>query len=515
MLPRHALALLALTLVPSLEAQRNRDTAVVVHWASLHTDHRYGLRSGSDILLKVGELSALCYSTEVRVTQSGSRSATGQLVSMLNGQSPGPKPLFDEGAAPAAPGESKADTVQRELNQVKFLGVLQNAITASMMEVKAVKEPRDRIAKLAREIKKNVSDRIDRSLERIAQVDSTQAAAAKRQEDAAAALAKFYPEACPKDGHGEQGTDRDKLWQAAKAALELVVADAADLAKAGASLDTAATILNAALARIGSIQNSDDEDEIAYRNSEVGKSQLSRDKPLAETNQARIAGLKEKLAVLSKTRREQAATLAGIERLISQPDTRLFPVAVRNDTDQLEVTIAATGRPEIPTVKDTKYEDKVTLPVLRRRRYFETVGPAITIGGSFPRYALVNQRDPSDSTKTRSAYADRNGGKLYAIAPTVFGHMSLQDSESEVALLGTLGIGMRSTAGGLRPDFFGGLSLGFGDRLVATLGLAVGWREQLIDEGLTTGPVPSIITPESAIRTQVKPGFFVGLSFRP
>jgi hypothetical protein len=218
---------------------------------------------------------------------------------------------------------------------------------------------------------------------------------------------------------------------------------------------------------------------------------------------------------MNKIRKTLVETLAGVQALLEADDETLLPIHIRNGTEELILVISATGRANIPTTKGKKFEDKVTLPVLRRRRYFESVGPAILVGGSFPRYVLVNQRDPDDPAKTQSAYADRNGGHWYTVAPALFGHVSVHDWDDEKAVLGTLGIGTRSTAGGLRPDFFFGLSLGLGDLFVVTGGISFGWREELMDDALLTGPVPTEITPESAIRTRIKPSLAFALSFRP
>ena len=489
-------------------AQAKRDTAVVVNWAALHVDHRTGLRSGQDILIKIRELGGLCYQTDIRITQNGSVAVAGKLVSMLQKDSPFPENLAEGSPAPKAATETPALPGSPQ-ETVKSAEAAWNTLLSTLKQSDLSERP----GEFAASVKRNVSDRVDSAASYADRADKLLKEVAKHHEEVDTALARFSTAACPAGERG-RGPSQDSLWRELQDKWNKVESDLHALGEAARLVDSAEKNILAATTTITAIRTSLDPDQRAYLLG-GGANELRKSELLAQQVSKLLASSKEKLEILKKARKAILVTKSAVIQLHSEPDSTVVPVHVRNDSEELVVTISATGRTSMPTAAGRKFEDKLTLPVLRRRRYFESVGPAILFGGNFPRYVLVNQLDPDDPTKTRSAYADKNGGHWYAVAPTIFGHMTLTDSQSETTLLGSLGLGTRTTAGGLRPDFFLGVSLGFGDRFVATLGTSFGWREEIMDEALLTGPIPSEITPESAIRTRIRPGLAFALSFRP
>lgn len=465
---------------PGLTAQAK--LAAQFNWRTQSLDSIQRVNAGTTVTVRIVGVSPLCYDYVVTINQNRVTEQTLDLARLMGGLTTAGDLLGTEGA--------------REDNPVR-----------------AVPTPKNEAQKPAADLLQAAIDSSDAGrgqLQIATALVATMAAARKTAQDA---MEAYYKAACV--GRGGQPEEVGKAREVAEQAGNQFIELLADTKSVETALDHAKRHVDDVARALTRIRESKDTGFVQYRALDGVAVVLSGLADFVELNAPKVEARRKDLESLKKDRvTMQAAVEVARKNPVDLAIART--VSLYDNTESVDVTVAATGKESMPLTKGVKHEDKFSFQVHRRNRFFLSGGVLISRLDEH-RFDRVNVVDTTLADGAYSTFVDKRGSSSLAFAPTILGNLTLGElriGEAVLDLMLSSGAAIREVAGRTAPDFVAGLSAGVGDRVVVSAAWHIGRVEQLLIGDPATikeQPVPESITRDAAVGE--KWGHSIGVIF--
>ena len=337
-------------------------------------------------------------------------------------------------------------------------------------------------------------------------------AARQLRNSAKKSLESFYTSACP--GGADRGpADLPDRWTQAYVPIKKFLDDSPALATtASDALTNARTRLTSATADLALFRQQAASDAAYKKYLEDNRVRFTNQERLAEAYSRETIAFSAAVDSIRADVKSLGGVDDGMKKTLAQR-SRTRSIYVRDDTESIDVTVAASGKAGIATVKDAKISDAFTVPAFRRLRAFLTAGFLFSSldEHSYQRETLVDTLGNAYST-----FVDLKQNDRVAFAPAILTHMTFaRAGVFDFAVTG--GIAARSVKDRISPDFLVGVSSGLRDRVVLTAAYHMGRVEKLLigdPEEVRKAGVPDTITRNGAVGDPWRGAFAVTLSYR-
>jgi len=462
---------------PDLTAQAK--LAAQFNWRTQSLDSIQRVNAGTTVMVRIVGVSLLCYDYVVTINQNRVTEQTLDLARLMGG-------LTTAG---------------------DLLG------TAGAREDPVVPQPKNEAQKLAADLLQAAVESSAAGRGQLQTATALVAAMAAARKAAQDAMEAYYKAACV--GRGGPAEEVGKAREAAEQAGNQFIDLLADTKPVETALDHAKRHVDEVARALRRIRESKDPGFVEYRAVDGVAVALSGLEDFVELNAPKVEARRKDVEALKKDRvAVQAAVEVARKNPVDQAIART--VSLYDNTESVDVTIAATGKESMPLTKGVKHEDKFSFQVHRRNRFFLSGGVLISRLDEH-RFDRVNVVDTTLADGAYSTFVDKRGSSSLAFAPTILGNLTLGElriGEGVLDLMLSSGAAIREVAGRTAPDFVAGLSAGVGDRVVVSVAWHIGRVEQLLIGDPATikeQPVPESITRDAAVGE--KWGHSIGVIF--
>lgn len=485
---RRALLLAALVLPKFALAQQG--VTVEYSWRSQSLVKSPPLRSGQRVTLVIRDLNRVCFDYETTIAQQQASSSAAAFIPYLTGTGA----LQQEATKPAKPDESeKSPSSPRGAPAAAGTTRTLSSVKIDVLKVDSSMAASETLLKAGRAVVEGLR---------------------LSEKRAIAAHDTFVATACP-GGVARGPKDLEAEWAKQKTEVDGFI-DAVKVGQDGATKqlkDAGKSIeLAKALLTVFELRLDSDATYRAWRRKPASELWLRGARAFLETANADLKQLGEALTTIVANKGLLATASPKLATAV-RPDSVVRIVSLKRDTDQLNVTIKATGKSDVTRAKGTTIEDKLELPVTVAHRFSLSAGMLFTFlpESEYQRTSVLDADGKSYST-----FLDTKGNRVFAFAPAVLSTVSLYDwHHASVAFSG--GVAVRTVGEKTTPEYLLGPTVSVRDQVFLTVGLHVGRVERLLigePESVRKLPVPDEITRAGAVGSNWKSAWSFVLSYR-
>ncbi|MBC7843795.1 MAG: hypothetical protein H7099_15855 [Gemmatimonadaceae bacterium] len=313
---------------------------------------------------------------------------------------------------------------------------------------------------------------------------------------------------------GVRGTATDAVRKPAVKALETALKQYDDTR---ASIPALISAARSQLQKLRVVFQNSDSPELSSRSTpERRKAHVAEMRAALDSIDQLLAGTTARTTVLDAARTElRKAELFAAEDPANSKVVR--NEYITDHTDSIVVTIVATGRASVPGMKDVKLEDKFTIHVYRRFRFFLSTGVLASFlpNNQYERANIPARVGPDSARRdtTYSRFVDRDGGNIATFAPVAMASMTFARGWMDYSV--SFGAGARTVNAKTAPEYVLGLSASLLDRLVITAGVHLGRVQRLLISQDSTASIPIAVTADDAVGLRWRRNFGLVVSVRP
>ena len=357
-----------------------------------------------------------------------------------------------------------------------------------------------------------VWERLERAAAAYGEAQTSLVAGAKVRKGAKEAIEKLYQSACGSaNKRGPGAKELDRIWNAAKPALDqfgqLDLKSPADILTRA---ENEATLANSGLERFFKF---DLPGFVSYRAREDVKKFTPSMTLLVKSLPTSIAEARStSLSPLLTDQKVVLAALEGIPTALGKTEWQQS-IGIDDDTDRLTVSIRASGKENVPPVKGSVIEDRLSVSVTRLNRFVLSAGIMLS---SLDEHDFQRTILQDTTGSIYSTFVDRRANTHIAFAPGIMASLVFAEWHG-IGLHVTSGVAARSVNNRVSPDFVVGGGASLADKLFLTLAYHMGRTERLLlgpADSVAGRPVPDEITRDAAVGEQWQGAFAVTFSYR-